>query len=302
VESDADHWIVFDVGRDAAAVIDLGPDPVRVRSHKTVDGRGREVTIDGAIEFRNGVRDVVLTDLRLTNSHGERCGQSADVIAIIGDGADSPGAFENRDLWFHHLEMYDGGDGLIDIRGGSRITISWSHFHDHAKAMLFSMVQTSPLEGREMEVTVHHNFFDRISRRSPELTRGRVHLYNNYHFQWWEFAAASVVGAQLLSEKNVYEARPGLTCGSLITPCQDPAPCGDDDFWVSKVAISNDWATDERGHVRSVDDLLLNDATIAVRNPDRVFVPDYGYAAEQADDALAQRIREAAGPRTRLCR
>jgi pectate lyase len=244
---------------------------------------------------------VIFTDLTLTNSHGERCGQSADVISIIGDGADSPGGFENRDLWFHHLDMYDGGDGLIDIRGGSRITISWCHFHDHAKAMLFSMVNTDASEGREMEVTVHHNFFDRISRRSPELTRGRVHLYNNYNFHWWEFAAASVVEAQLFSENNIYEARPGLTCGSLISPCQDPAPCGDDDYWVSKVAISNDWAADQRGKVRSSGDLLLNDATIATRNAGGVFTPSYDYSADPAGPALADLVRNSAGPRTSYC-
>jgi pectate lyase len=301
LESEQDYWIVFDIGVDAPASIDLGEEATRIKSNKTVDGRGRDVTVDGALEFRDGVRNVIMTDLRLTNSHGERCGQSADVISITGDGADTPGTFENRDLWFHHLDMYDGGDGLIDIRGGSRITISWSHFHDHAKAMLFSMEETSELEGREMEVTLHHNFFDRVSRRCPQLTRGRVHSFNNYQYDWWEFAAASVIEAELLSEANIYEARPGLTCGSLLFPCQDPNPCGGTDYLVSKVAISNDWAVDDRGYVRTTGDLLINDATIAVHESDQVSDPDYSYAPEIASNELAQQIRAAAGPRTTFC-
>lgn len=303
LESDEDYWIVFDIGRDSSARIDLGDDPVRVRSHKTLDGRGRDVTIDGAIEMRDGVRNVIFTDVRMTNTHGTRCTQEADVVLIRGDGAASPGEYENRDIWFHHVDMFEGGDGLIDVRGGSRITISWSHFHDHSKGFLLSQAGADEIEGREMEITFHHNFFDRISKRSPRLTYGRVHYFNNYNYQWWEYGVASVHGAQLLSEANVYEARPGRTCGSIFNGCMDPAPCGDRDYEVSKLAVSNDWAAEsDRGYVRSVDDLLLEEATVAVRDPSRVFTPDYGYTAEPATPALATRVRNGAGPRVDYCR
>ena len=154
-----------------------------------------------------------------------------------------------------------------------------------------------------MEMTFHHNFFDRISKRSPRLTYGRVHYFNNYNYQWWEYGVASVYGAQLLSEANVYEARPGRTCGSIFNGCLDPAPCGDRDYEVSKLAVSNDWAAEsDRGYVRSVGDLLLEDATVAVREPSRVFTPDYGYTAEPATTELATRIRNDAGPRVDYCR
>lgn len=302
LESPDSLWIVFDVGLDATAVIDAGDEPIEVRSNKTVDGRGRDIVVDGGLVFREGTRNVVISDIRLTNTHGARCTQEADVVSIRGDGGTSPAAFGTRDIWFHHVEIYEGGDGLIDIRGGSRITISWSHFHDHSKGFLLSMESAGELEGREMEVTFHHNYFERISRRSPQLSLGRAHLFNNYQYQWWEFGAASIARAQLLSEGNIYEARPGAICGTFFTPCRDPAPCGDEDWEVSKIAVSNDWAADERGYVRSTGDLLLEDARVAVNEPGRVFTPDYPYVLEPATRELADRIRAESGPRVGYCR
>ncbi|HJL19869.1 MAG TPA: polysaccharide lyase family 1 protein [Sandaracinaceae bacterium LLY-WYZ-13_1] len=301
LESSEPYWIVFDVGVSADAAIDLGDEPVDVASNKTIDGRGRRVTVDGAIELR-GARNVIFADVAFTNTHGDRCTQEADVFLIRGDGADHPGGFENRDIWFHHVEVFEGGDGLIDVRGGSRITISWSHFHDHGKGMLLSQGSAPDIEGREMEVTFHHNFFERLSRRGPRQNNGRVHYFNNYMFEWWEYGVAVVHGAQFRSENNVYQARPGRTCGSIFSPCRDPAPCGDTDYEVSKIAVSDDWAADTRGYVASSGDLLLEDATVAVHEPDRVFTPSYAYVLEPATMGLASRIRADAGPRTTYCR
>jgi pectate lyase len=302
LESATSQWIVFDIGVAARATITLRT-PVRVRSNKTVDGRGRDVVVDGSVEMRSA-RNLIFTDLGFTNTTAPRCTQEGDVLSIRGPGASRPEDFESRDIWLNHLDVFNGGDGLLDIRGGSRVTVSWSHFRVHAKGMLFSMESAGAIEGREMEVTLHHNFFDRISRRGPQVTWGRVHFFNNYHFEWFEFGAASLAEAQFYSEANVYEARPGATCGLPFVGCRDPNPCGDSDYPVSKIAVSNDWATSRRGYVASVGDLLLDDARVAVNEPTRVFRPAarYPYTAEPATEALARSVREGAGARTRFCR
>ena len=301
LESTEDYWIVFDVGMTSRATIDMGDAEVRVRSNKTVDGRGRDILMDGGFAMRAGTRNVIFSDVMMTNSHGTRCTQEADIVSITGTGATTPAGYTTRDIWFHHVELFEGGDGLIDVRGGSRITISWSSFHDHSKGFLFSMGSAPALEGREMEITMHHNYFNQLSRRAPQLSLGRVHLYNNYQRHWWEFGAASLVDGQMYSEANIFEARPGRTCGTPWSPCQDPAPCGDDDYTVSKEAISNNWASESApGNVRSVGDLLLNDALIASRGT--VFTPAYTYTAEPATMGLATRIQTEAGPRRTYCR
>ena len=129
-----------------------------------------------------------------------------------------------------------------------------------------------------------------------------MHFFNNYQFEWWEFGAASLVGAQFASEANVYEARPGATCGLPFVGCRDPNPCGDSDFEVSKIAVSNNWATSNRGYISSVGDLLLDDARVEVNEPARVFRPAdrYPYTAEAATPALAARIRADRGARGAL--
>jgi pectate lyase len=297
LESDQDYWIVFDIGVGSEAVIDLGTTPIRVRSHKTVDGRLRRVLVNGALDIRDA-RNIILNDLRLMNDNFTACTQEGDVVSLHSAGGATPADFPTRDIWLHHLELFQGGDGLFDVRGGSRITVSWSHFHTHAKGMLVGMESAPALEGSEMEITFHHNFLDRLSRRGPQVSVGRAHFFNNYQFEWWEFGAASLAGAEFLSEGNVYQARPGATCGLPFVGCQDPNPCGDSDYQVSKVALSFDWATDNHGFVRSTGDLTLEDATIAVREPASVFTPTYPYQLEPATTALAAEVKTRAGPRT----
>ena len=132
LESDQDYWIVFDVEGGITHI-----DPVRITSNKTVDGRGRSITVEGELRLEDA-ENVILSDLSLTNQLEEPCGQDGDVISIRGTGGGSPSDFSSRNIWIHHVELYEGGDGLLDIRGGTDITLSWSHLHSHMKAMLNS--------------------------------------------------------------------------------------------------------------------------------------------------------------------
>ncbi len=299
LESSASQWIVFDIGVGVQAEIDLGSTPIRALSNKTVDGRGRNILVNGAIEIRDE-RNIIISDVRLTNTNAPRCTQEGDVLLVRGQGANQPEDFTARDVWVHHVELFNGGDGLFDVRGGSRITVSWTHFHTHSKGLLLSQQSAGAIEGREMELTFHHNFFDRITRRGPRLTWGRAHYFNNYQFEWYEYGAASVDEGQLASENNIYQARPGAIC---IPGCPDPNPCGDNDITVSKIAVSNDWSASTLGFVSSTGDLLLEDAVVGVNEPARVFSPAaaYAYAAEPASVELANRTRSLSGPRTTYC-
>lgn len=294
LESNEPYWIVFDVeGRITH------PTRVDVRSNKTIDGRGREITIEGTLRLED-TRNVIISDVALTNTLEGRCGQDGDVILVTGDGTTDPATFTSRDLWFHHLELYDGGDGLLDLRGASRVTISWNHLHTHKKAMLMWQNQDGQAVPG-MRVTMHHNFFDRTTIRGPQFIYGWAHFFNNYHFEWYEYGAGSLGGAQMASEHNVYEARPGNVC--IPAACPDPNPCGDNDRLVSKRALVTDWAENGAGDARSTNDLLLNDAEVETRNPTQVFDPAaiYPYVLDVADTTLAQRIRDEAGPRVDYC-
>ena len=286
------YWIVFDVNGTITHNT-----PVEIASNKTIDGRGRDITIEGTLLI-DDARNIIISDVTVTNPLEGFCTQAGDVIRAQGTGG-APDSYTTRDLWIHHVHAHTGGDGLIDLRGASRVTLSWSHLANHKKAMLmWQNIDGQPATG--MRVTLHHNYFDRLTIRGPQFVYGWAHYYNNYQYQWYEYGAASLGGAQFYSEANVYEARPDNVC---VPACPDPNPCGDNDFVVSKLALVNDWAENGAGNVQSVGDLLLNDAEIQLNNPQAVFTPSsqYSYTAEPASMSLASRVAAQAGPRTTYC-
>ena len=292
--STAPYYVVFDV----EGTIKLGS-RMDVLSDKTVDGRGRDVVIDGTLRLPAGTRNVILSDITVINPAGFAT-SDGDSIEVRGKGGSQPADFESRDLWFHHLGLGRGGDGQLDLRAATNVTISWSHLYGHAKAMLhWKDTENKPAPG--MRVTYHHNYFEKITRRSPQFAYGLADFFNNYVYQWYEFGSASNDKAQFLSEANIYEARPGLFC---LPGCPDPnSPTHDSDFWVSKKAIVSGW-DNEKGYVRSTQDLLLNDAKVEQYDPGKVFSRSTYYSApiERADGTLRDAIKSDAGPRVRYCR
>ena len=294
LESDEPYWIGFSV---AGEIKIAGNHIIKVKSNKTIDGRGRDITVNGTLRI-DDARNIIINDIRARNNQEPKCTQDGDVLLLIGEGGDDPDTYTTRDIWIHHVELFDGGDGLLDLRGASRVTASWNHLHAHNKAMLMWQTRSGkPATG--MRVTLHHNFMDRLTLRGPQFIYGWLHFFNNYQFEWYEYGAGSLGGAQMLSEANVYQARPGAIC----LDCPDPNPCGGNDLVVSKEGVVNDWADNGTGFVRSVGDLKLEDAKIAVASPEKVFTAadHYAYQADTADAALKTKIAAEAGPRTNFC-
>jgi pectate lyase len=298
LESATAWTIVFDV--DGTITWD---DDCEVRSDKTVDGRGHDVTVDGTWRLED-VHDVIVSDLSLTRtlrSSEEACEQAGDVIVVLGSGGDDPADFTSHDLWFHHLELFDGGDGLIDIRGGTDLTISWSRFRTHKKATLAWQTKDGD-EAAGMRVTWHHDHFEGTSVRNPRFHYGEAHFVDNLVEAWWQYGAASYDGARFLSEANVYAAEPDCVGIPGVFPCVDPNPCGGDNDWrvERSDAVVSSGEGNDRGYVDSVGDLLLGGARVSENEPGRVSRPPapYDVVAEPADAVLEAAVRAGAGPRT----
>lgn len=294
VGSTTPYYVVFDI----EGTIKLGS-RMDVLSNKTVDGRGRSIVIDGTLRLPSGTKNVILSDITVVNPSGFAT-SDGDSIEVRGKGGALPTDFETRDLWFHHLGLGRGGDGQLDLRAATNVTISWSHQYAHAKSMLhWKDTDNDPAPG--MRVTYHHNYFEKITRRSPQFSYGLADFFNNYVYHWYEFGSTSNDKAQFLSEANIYEARPGIFC---LPGCPDPnSPTRDSDFWVSKKAIVSGW-DNEKGYIRSTKDLLLNDAKVEQYESGKVFSRSTYYRAtiETADSTLRDAIKSGAGPRVRYCR
>jgi pectate lyase len=297
LESAEPYWIVFAVDGE----IELEPEDVDMLGNKTIDGRGRSVTINGALKIED-VQNVIVTDVTLTNDrHLAECGQAGDVVVIRGPGGPDPSDFTARRFWFHHVDFKRGGDGLLDLRGATDVTISWSKFHEHSKGMLM-WKETNGLPAGGMRVTMHHNLVDKLTVRGPRFHYGKLHYANNFVHHWYDYGVGCMDAAQCLFQGNVFEARPACTpIQILLGQCQDPAPCGDSDGGTPTTAVVTDDG-DARGFTRSDGDLKLGGAALDIHQPNMVFTnPGYPFAVETATQAMADRIRMHAGPRTLLC-
>jgi pectate lyase len=293
LESADPWWIVFDVNGKITH-----PTRVAVKSNKTIDGRGRDIDIEGLLQMTD-VSNIIISDVKVENSLEGHCTQNGDVVNTSSKVVNPKGTYTMHDVWIHHVEAFNGGDGLIDLRAGTDYTVSWTHFHTHKKGLLWHN------EVDMMRVTAHHNFFDRISLRGPQFIAGQIHFFNNYQYHWYEYGAGGLGGAQFHSQANVYEARPGTICTPLSGSCADPNPCGDTDYQISKEALVSEWSAGNGiGYTKSVGDLALNGAVLSVNDPTKVFDPSavYGYTAEPATAALATKIKADAGPRAGYCK
>lgn len=72
-------------------------------------------------------------------------------------------------------------DGLLDMEDGTDfVTVSYSRFTDHDKALLIGSGDGRADRDRgHLRITFHHNLFRNTLQRSPRVRFGEVHTYNN---------------------------------------------------------------------------------------------------------------------------
>lgn len=129
-------------------------------------------------------------------------------------------------IWIDHSSFQDGPetvetyfgrkyehrDGLVDITNeADYITISYSTFENHNKAMLIGSSDSKVADEGKLHVTLHHNYFHNVVQRTPRVRFGQVHVYNNYFASDAasnsEYAYAYSLGvgkdSQIYAENNV---------------------------------------------------------------------------------------------------
>ncbi|MEU3779430.1 pectate lyase [Streptomyces sp900129855] len=170
-----------------------------VGSNTTIVGLGRGAVLKGAsLQVRNA-DNVILRNLDLRDAY--------DCFPVwqpnTGGLGDWKTAYDNiwltgaTHVWVDHVTASDKGHpdedepahfarnylrhyGLLDITGGSDlVTVSWSRFADHDKAMLIGNGDTATGDRGKLRVTLHHNQFESVVQRAPRVRFGQVHVYDN---------------------------------------------------------------------------------------------------------------------------
>jgi pectate lyase len=172
---------------------------LRVGPNTTIVGLGKGAVLKGASLQVRDADNVILRNLDLRDAY--------DCFPVwqpnTGGLGDWKTAYDNvwlagaTHVWVDHVTASDKGhpdaaeptyfarnylrhDGLLDITGGSDlVTVSWSRFADHDKAMLIGNSDTATGDRGRLRVTLHHNTFESVVQRAPRVRFGQVHLYNN---------------------------------------------------------------------------------------------------------------------------
>ncbi len=118
---------------------------------------------------------------------------------------------DNDHVWIHNNEMYYGnagsdadqikGDGAMDIKLSSYVTVSYNHFVDNGKCSLLGLSENTTTG---LYVTYHHNWFDHSDSRHPRVRFYSAHVYNNYYDGVAKYGAGSTMGSSLFVEGNYY--------------------------------------------------------------------------------------------------
>jgi pectate lyase len=172
---------------------------LRVGSNTTIVGLGDDALLKGAALQISDADNVIVRNLEIRDAY--------DCFPVwqpnSGGLGDWKAAYDTiwlrgaSHVWIDHVTLSDKGhpdedeptyfarnhlrhDGLLDITNGSDlVTVSWSRFADHDKAMLIGNGDTATGDRGRLRVTLHHNEFESVVQRAPRVRFGQVHLYNN---------------------------------------------------------------------------------------------------------------------------
>ncbi|MBN1950236.1 MAG: T9SS type A sorting domain-containing protein [Bacteroidales bacterium] len=185
----------------------VNTDEIVISSNKTLIGINDSAHIEGIRTQINGSRNIIIKNITFSGV------VRYDAFEING-GA--------RNVWIDHCNFYsdrdhdkDYYDGLLDIKNQSTfLTVSWTRFHDHHKAILISSGDEE-WGDTVIRITFHHDAFYNCGSRLPSLRFGKAHLFNNYYLNNGT-SINTHMNACVRVENNYFD-NAGTGVGSLYT-------------------------------------------------------------------------------------
>jgi len=167
-------------------------------SYVTIEGVGNDAVANGW-----GVRLKTASNIEVSNLGFMNCNSTA---------GDNVGMQQDNDhIWVHNCDLFYGnagsdadqikGDGALDNKSSTYITLSYNHFWDNGKASLLGLSEGTTTG---LYITYHHNWFDHSDSRHPRVRYYSAHIYNNYYDGVSKYGAGSTLGSSLFVEGNYY--------------------------------------------------------------------------------------------------
>ncbi|MDQ0759760.1 pectate lyase family protein [Streptomyces canus] len=209
-----------------------------VGSNTTIVGLKGAVLKGGSLQVRNAT-NVIIRNLDLRDAY--------DCFPVwqpnTGGLGDWKTAYDNiwltgaTHVWVDHVTLSDKGhpdadeptyfarnylrhDGLLDItKGSDLVTVSWSRFADHDKAMLIGNSDTATGDRGRLRVTLHHNQFESVVQRAPRVRFGQVHLYNNRYIAGnddYRYSLGISTDSAVHAENNAFHTPGHIEAADLV--------------------------------------------------------------------------------------
>ena len=163
----------------------------------TLEGIGKDATFNGFGLCVKGAKNVEIRNLGFMNCNS-------------GEGDNISLQQDNSYIWVHNCDLFYGdagsdadqakGDGALDTKRSSNITISFNHYYDSGKCNLQGMKD----ETVENCITYHHNWYDHSDSRHPRVRTCTVHVYNNYYDGVSKYGIGATMGASIFAENNYF--------------------------------------------------------------------------------------------------
>jgi pectate lyase len=189
-------WIVFDV----SGTISLSRDVV-MASYKTIDGRGKQITIKGATE---AITPIVMDNASNIIITGVRFDQGYEKWASDSEGASLIKVRNAKKVWIHKCTFVQSADGAIEAGPpnsrpemglADEVSVTWNRFQRHYQAVNLGASRAS----------VGHNYYESCYARCPQVLVGKVHSYNNLIKGWSKDTVQSAKDkGQLFSQANMW--------------------------------------------------------------------------------------------------
>ncbi|MFF3381036.1 polysaccharide lyase family 1 protein [Streptomyces sp. NPDC002680] len=231
---------VQEEARQSAAARQAERVVLAVGSNTTIVGLGSGAVLKGASLQVKNADNVILRNLELRDAY--------DCFPVwqpnSGGLGDWKTAYDNiwlnsaTHVWVDHVTASDKGhadadepthfarnylrhDGLLDITNGSDlVTVSWSRFADHDKAMLIGSGDAAVGDRGKLRVTLHHNEFRSVTQRAPRVRFGQVHVYNNRylidHGDDYRYSLGVSTESAVYAENNAFTAPGHVEVADLV--------------------------------------------------------------------------------------
>ena len=262
-EKDGAVWILF----EKSGLYNL-QSPLRIKSNKTIDGRGRDVRITGMGILTQESSNLIFENLTFT----------APAITARDSSSRRALSIHNRThhVWVDHCTFEEYPLIEVDIKRSSyAVTLSWNRFENAQTGILFGLEPDIYVDTAQT-LTMHHNYFANMEARGVVARHGKLHAYNNFFYDVKMAGVECSDSAQCYVESNVFNIENPIAVYRLEN--EDGSP---------------DVAT--RGFVYALDNMFSRGGENT--QDALVFKPEYKVTVDDADAELAVRVRNESGPR-----